>query len=148
MTDELEIEEIHFVDDSEDEMFMSKLFFKRQKIKPRLVAHKSLAGLMDLVDQNAVDPARAIVFFDMNLTMQRGTEGVAALRKSLGNKVVCGIVTGSDDPADYQSAMDAGANFFVGKPLNYECIVKVCQKLDDLRLEKTENDEWKLVRSF
>lgn len=142
------IEQIYLIDDSNDEVFMAKIFFKRQKIGASLRTFSNLEDLYDALQVGAgFDPNTALIVIDLNLTVCKGTEGVAYIRKlDIGPDVLVGISTGSEDSADRQLAEDVGADFFVGKPLNRDTLVDIVQAVPALSAQD-EGDVLYLYRN-
>ena len=145
-----EIKKIYFVDDSDDEIFMAKIFFKRQNIGPEFQAFTSLEELYDFLNNDpSFDPDTSICVLDMNLTMSKGTEGVTHIRASkIGQQLMLGISTGSEDPADRLSAKEAGADFFVGKPLDRATIEAICDSVPKLSRTGNEDEVLKIYRAI
>ncbi len=121
------IQTIYLIDDSDDEIFMARTFFKRQKIGADLVAFTNLDAFYHALETDpAFEADGSLVVIDLNLTVCKGTEGVAHIRTLEGGReMLVGISTGSEDPADLLQALDAGADFFVGKPLDRKTIHKI-----------------------
>ncbi len=130
------VTELHFVDDSDDEIFISRVLFERQNIDLEILHYTSFddyqAHLEGLDDEQL---AESLGVIDLNLTVSKGTDGIAALRgHSRFASMLVGVCSGSDDPADVRSAQEAGANFFVGKPVDVNCLQRICDAVPALSL--------------
>ncbi len=143
------IEHIYLVDDSDDEIFMARIFFERQKIGAVLTSFTGVEDLYGAVQSGSgFDPATTLIVIDLNLTVCKGTEGVAHIRKmDVGPEVLIGISTGSEDPADRLLALEAGADFFVGKPLNRDSLKAIAQSVPHLEVQEGEDGVFDLYRS-
>lgn len=137
MSNKQTVKELFFIDDSLDEHQVTKLLLRKSKIA---VEFRPFQTTQDFNDQTAgyqdAEWLRAIVVFDLNLTLG---SGIAALKTFKQNhpkaEIIAGICTGSADPKDRLDAMEAGASFFVTKPLNFEAIQSVCNAVPDLTFE-------------
>lgn len=130
---ETKIRKVVLVDDSEDEIFMAKIFFKRQKIDAELEAFTHLDGLFSAIKQPDFNMMDTLIVIDLNLTVCKGTEGIEKIRSlSQGKDALVGISTGSEDPADKISAIEAGADFFVGKPLDRNTLLNITDGVEPL----------------
>lgn len=144
-----QIQTVYLIDDSDDEIFMAKTFFKRQKIAAKLIAFTNLDAFYEaMVDDPTFEPDTSLVVIDLNLTVCKGTEGVAHIRTmDAGKDILMGISTGSEDPADLLHAMDAGANFFAGKPLDRKTIEKIVASVPHLSSQEDPDGALLLFRA-
>lgn len=132
-----DIKAIYFVDDSDDEVFISKLAFKQQSLQLEMHHFYDLDSFFDFLEQRTVQElVESLTVLDLNLTLSRGTDGVERIRAQphLADHIV-GICSGSDDPADRLAALSAGAAFFIAKPMNREALEAICSTIDSLHLE-------------
>lgn len=129
------VEEIHFIEDSDDEVFLARLLLGSQGLKIGVVHHTALSGLLSSFDE--VDEAPPmLIFVDLNMPRLRGDDVIKAIRgQKRFDQSIVGICTGSEDPADRKTSMEAGAQFFVQKPLDINCLTKISQS--DPRLTLT-----------
>lgn len=123
------IKRIIYIDDSTDEFFLSRMLFKAERVNIDLDCYPDVDVFLAQVSgekENALDDA--IVVLDLNLTVIKGTEGVSLIRKEVfGREAIIGICTGSDDPADMKLADEAGADFYVTKPLDRSSLLEICE---------------------
>lgn len=122
------INRIIYIDDSTDEFFLSRMLFKAERVKIDLDCYPDVDVFLEKTSgetESALDDA--IVVLDLNLTVIKGTEGVSLIRQeAFGRKAIIGICTGSDDPADMKLANEAGADFYVTKPLDRSSLLEIC----------------------
>lgn len=146
---EIAIQNLYLIDDSDDEVFMTKLLFKRRKIDLALIAFSRLDQFYDFVRNDpAFDPKSSITLIDLNLTLSKGTEGITALRAmEIGPDMLLGIATGSEDPADRLLAKEAGSDFFVGKPLDRELLKQICESVETLNYSSDASDMFRITRT-
>lgn len=133
------IETVLFVDDSSDEIFLADFTFKKEAINSALVHFVDFQALLNHLSQ-ATDHEleRALVVLDLNLTISKGSDGIAELRRhDRYRDMILGICSGSDDPADRLSSLQSGADFFVSKPLNRGALLAICKQVPHL----SEHDE-------
>lgn len=141
MTDRLgRIERVFFVDDSEDEAFISRSFFKRQDVRAELTHFFDFDALrLELDELSATALWRSLVIVDFNLTLANGTEGIIEMRREPRYEMtLVGICSGSEDPADQHAAAQAGADFFVAKPLDASCLATICGAIPSLNFTKDD----------
>ncbi len=142
------IKTIYLVDDSDDEIFMAKIFFQRQRIGPHLITFSRLEQLYETMENSPdFEPERSLIVIDLNLTVCKGTEGIIQIRgMKAGSNVLAGISTGSEDPADRQLASDAGADFFVGKPLDRAALLTIADCTPKLTAQEDAEQTLHLYR--
>lgn len=143
-----QIHQLYFIDDSDDEFFMSSLFFRNQKIQLEIIHFPDFdAFFAELMAGKVQDPDKALFLIDMNLTVMKGTDGVKLMRSQdkWPDMIVC-ICSGSEDPADIKNALEAGADAFLPKPLDKACLQLLCEKVADLQLKETSDGEVCLFR--
>jgi len=130
------------IDDSEDDAYLSTEFFRRENIGPKLVHAFHYKGYLEHCDDHGIDPRTSIVVLDLNLRSQRGPDLIPLIRQSRnGDQIVIGICTGSQDPADKRISFDAGAEFFIDKPLNRAALEQICEQVDRLELTSHAGEE-------
>lgn len=134
MTQRQTVKQIVYIDDSKDEFFLSRMMFKAEKVDIDLVCFPDVDPFFEDFDEKPVTSLEdTIVVLDLNLTVIKGTEGVAQIRdRTYGREAIIGICTGSDDPADKKLAEDAGADFFVMKPLDRSSLLQICDAVPNL----------------
>jgi len=131
------VADIHFIEDSEDEVFISRLLLKSQNVDVNVVHYPSYDAF--IASRIAPEPDRPVILFvDLNLPEIKGTEIIRRIHDS-GKypHVVSGICTGSEDPADRLSADKVGARFFIQKPLDLNALQRVCGVIEGLEIVKS-----------
>ena len=138
---ELQLHEIHFIEDSDDEVFLARMLLDGQNVDQVIVHHTDLDSFCKTVQTtNATGPI--IVLVDLNLPGMKGDEVVKRIYRSCKReKMFAGICTGSEDPADVQRAKEVGAQFYVSKPLNLQCLEKICDANAAFKINKTSPDK-------
>lgn len=133
---EVRLEQIHLIDDSDDEAFLARLLFDTQGLSISIAHHLDLVSFITALGQEETN-GPLLVIVDLNMPGQRGNAVIAEMRgeKKLANAII-GICTGSEDPADNMAARDAGAHFFVKKPLDLGCLRLVAQTVPKLSVRE------------
>ena len=131
---------IYLVDDSDDEIFMANIFFKKQNIGANLIAFSRLEQLYEaLLAEDDLNTRQIMIVIDLHLTVCKGTEGIVQLRRmEFGDALLMGISTGSEDPADRLHALSVGADFFVGKPLDRTTLLAIADSVPSLTPQEDE----------
>jgi response regulator RpfG family c-di-GMP phosphodiesterase len=132
------LSDIHFIEDSEDEVFISRLLLKRGKFGGALIHHTSESSFRQALETKGPD-AVVLAFVDLNMPGKKGTEIVAEVLEKFKDSVIIGICSGSEDPEDMRLSFLAGAHFFVNKPLARPAIEAACEAVPRLGLK--ENSE-------
>jgi len=149
-TDRRVLSTLYYVDDSDDEIFLSRVLFKRQKIDLEIVHFSTFQRFLE--HSMELEPellAGTLTVVDLNLTISKGTEGIRTFRgRPEGSRYVIGICSGSEDPADRQLAFDSGADFFVPKPLNRDRLSDICASRADLSLAEDAEGRLYVSRAF
>ena len=132
------IERIVYVEDSDDEVFLTRIVFARERVAAELVHYPRFDAMeRDLADGTLGGLAACLVVVDLNLKLTKGTDAVRRLRAMpAADGAVIGVCTGSEDPADRRDAIAAGADFFVGKPLDSACLERICETVPRLRFAR------------
>ena len=130
------VERIVYLEDSDDEVFLTRIVFDRQDVRSELVHYARFDALeRDLEAGTLTGLAACLVVVDLNLKLTNGTDAVRRLRAMpAADAAVIGVCTGSEDPADRRDALAAGADFFVAKPLDADCLARVCAAVPGLEL--------------
>jgi len=126
------IETVHFIEDSEDEVFLTRLLFSKEKVDARLAHHFSWDAFRAALDATpATEPL--LVCVDLNMPGMKGTEIISAMLAAAPRpRLISGICSGSEDPADRLHAERVGARFFVQKPLNRAALEAICSAVEEL----------------
>ncbi len=142
------VKTVFFVDDSSDELFLADFSFKKQEIDAELAHFVDFASFnAHLENLIPSDLQQSIGVIDLNLTISKGSDGIAELRRQARYQdFILGICSGSDDPADRQTALDAGADFFVTKPLNAAALMAICGQVPSLYHRSTSDGRVTFVR--
>lgn len=146
---ELVLRKVFFIDDSGDEIFLSRLLFDRHGIDLTVEHFRAMDRFLDMLQgMDPVDARECLIVVDLNLTVGKGTEGLRQLRDLPGGgDLIAGICSGSEDPADAQNAYEAGADYFVGKPLDIHSLRAICDSVEALEMRGNEKTGITLVRT-
>jgi response regulator RpfG family c-di-GMP phosphodiesterase len=130
------INTLYFIDDSEDEKFLTELLFESQKIQLTLKHFDNVSKFEDFFIENSLSlNAVDLLVVDLNMPIKNGIDTIKYLKsKDQYNALIMGICTGSEDPADRESAMSVGAEFFIKKPLDKKALERVCNLVPVLKL--------------
>ncbi|MEP1709733.1 MAG: response regulator, partial [Lentilitoribacter sp.] len=121
-----QVKEILFVDDSDDEAFITRLILQREKVDLSIAHHTNYNSVCEYL-KNIDQDYPVLAFIDHNMPIQNGIEMIEQLYIDFDNsKVIAGIFSGSQDPKDKQDARNAGAYFFINKPMNSDFLVEMC----------------------
>lgn len=138
---DLQVRDIHFIEDSDDEVFLARMLLDIQNVDYNLIHHTSLDAFSAAV-RNLKNTEPMIIIVDLNLPGMKGDEIVKHIcQYHKREKMFVGICTGSDDPADMQRAKEVGAQFYVSKPLNLECLNKICSVSEIFNIFKISPDK-------
>lgn len=130
------LKEIHFIEDSDDEVFLARLLLESQGLQLDVVHHTTLSQFLSFFDGKDDLPA-LLVCVDLNMPVIRGDEAIRSIRgQNRFDASVVGICTGSEDPADRKTALEAGAQFFVHKPLDKHALQKMTEDEPKLTLRE------------
>lgn len=142
--DDRQIRDIHFLEDSDDEVFISRLKLKSQRMDLRLHHYGNASDLKKAIAVSS-GTLPLVVFVDFNLPGMKGTDVIAdILKHRADDNIIIGICSGSEDPADRRHASEVGAHFFVGKPLDRRAIESVCEITQALAIRQNEDKTYSL----
>lgn len=134
------ITEILLVDDSDDEVFISNLLLSRDNINIELKHFWNYKELSQYLDK-LVSNAPSILAVDLNMPSQSGTELIAELYSNYNRTtVIAGIFSGSEDPKDKEDSYDAGALFFIPKPMNKLFFVSLSERIPEISFVTNDDD--------
>src|SRR5687768_14942356 len=127
---------ILMVDDSENDLFLMRMVFKKAEFDCALPevhdgaqAIAYLKGEGSYSDRGAF-PLPAVMFLDLNMPMKNGFEVLEWLRSQPGLKRLTVIIlTASMREEDAERAFDLGANWFLTKPSAMEDLVAMIRAL-------------------
>lgn len=140
------IDKVHFIDDAQDEIMLAELWMQTEGIDLSVVHHIGLNAFLDWCGKNS-DDRPGLLLIDMNMPGMRGDKVLGMVLESpFASELFAGICTGSDDPADRRSAIEAGADFFAQKPLNLACLQSICGAVSGLDLQ-AEGGRYTLMRT-
>jgi len=139
---------VWFVDDSADEYFLADFSFRKERIGLDLEhfeAFDSFAAHLGELSETELHTSIAVI--DLNLTVSKGSDGIAQLRrKDRYQGMILGVCSGSDDPAGRQSCLEAGADFFVAKPLNRKALLTMADQVPSLHQNDAEDGDLGFIR--
>ena len=140
--------ELFYVDDMEDEIFVTQLALKRGSLALEvsyfLDSTEMLSSLNARLDQGKVLPG--LIVTDLNMPGLSGLDLIPKLKQDTRFEgIVVGACTGSENPADKVAALDAGADVFLVKPLDRAAIECVCKETGAFRLEESPDGKERLI---
>ena len=139
------VEKVIFIDDSEDEVFLARMLFEQQAIDLDIIHVATPTRLEEACGSDAIGTGKAMIVVDLNMPEAHGTDVVRRLRQDERYRDnVVGVCTGSDDPADRKGALEAGAEFFVNKPLEKNALSRICDQVERLTLQDAKEGGCKL----
>ncbi len=140
------VRDLHFIEDSTDEIFLSKMLLENEKVKLKLHHHYTLREFRQYLLEHPKVRAD-LLLVDLNLPVNKGTVLIRELAHDVNAPdVITGICTGSDDPKDRLDALESGADFFVNKPLNLKCLQTICESVGTLSLKVNQKGEVTVFR--
>ena len=144
------LKKIYFIEDSSDEIFLSRMLFRHHKIDLEIEHLRNMEDFFEKLRHMDTEQAdEALVVVDLNLTLTKGTEGIRRLRHIAGgSRLIAGICTGSEDPADERSSFEAGADFFVAKPLDKNSLGHICNSVSTLSMVKSAANDIELIKEI
>lgn len=124
------------IDDSEIDLFITRKLLERSGVNVQIQQYFSLDDYQcALVNEAANSGRHTLVVSDLYLDMNNGFDVIRSLRSmESASASLMGICSNSEDPADVGRAMEAGADFFVEKPLNVDALEAICQQVSGLEL--------------
>jgi response regulator RpfG family c-di-GMP phosphodiesterase len=133
------ITKIHMIEDADDEIFLSSILLRKQKLDLKIIHHVSYRDFQEFtLDNPEIEPE--LVLVDLNLPGMKGTEVIEAMKNNPAYEaIIIGICTGSDDPKDIFDSFATGADFFINKPLDLASIESICSKVPDLNIISNED---------
>ena len=133
------IRDIHYLEDSDDEVFLCRLVLESEKMNVRLIHHLQVDTLEAALHERN-DEQVTLVIVDFNMPGIKGPDAISRVLSSCdAQNLIIGICSGSEDPADKQASLKVGARFFVYKPLNTKSIKQICELCEELDIAK-DND--------
>jgi CheY-like chemotaxis protein len=140
--------ELFYVDDMEDEIFVTQLALKRGSLALEvsyfLDSAELLSSLNDRLDKGKALPG--LIVTDLNMPGLSGFDLIPKLKQDTRFEgILVGACTGSEDPADKVAALAAGADVFLTKPLDRSAIQRVCQETGVFQLHTTTDGKERLI---
>ena len=130
---------ILLVDDSEDDIFLMRMAFKKAEFNPPLqevhngeeaIAYLKGDGIYGNRDQY---PLPAVMLLDLNMPMKNGFDVVAWVRAQPAfNRLSIIVLTASTRLDDVERAYDLGAKSYLVKPVGFEALVELVKTLPGL----------------
>ena len=126
---------VHYVEDSDDEVFLARRVLRRTQPSLTLTHYERFVDLeRHMEEAGGLDAGSEILVLDLNLKLSNGIDCVRALRA--GGRcadLLIGLCSGSQDPVDRRDALASGADFFAAKPLIPSGLLNICGTVDVLR---------------
>ena len=86
------LKKIYFIEDSSDEIFLSRMLFRHHKIDLEIEHLRNMEDFFEKLRHMDTEQAdEALVVVDLNLTLTKGTEGIRRLRHSRSSTPVSGL---------------------------------------------------------
>ncbi|MEM6383248.1 MAG: response regulator [Pseudomonadota bacterium] len=149
MVYESQVKELHFVDDSDTEILITKMILKKDDVSVDLHSYVKASDFFEHLERDAEQHRdTSLVVFDLNLGIGTGIEAIRSLRSDRRfDDLIVGICSGSDDPKDERDALNAGADFFVTKPLRGASLEKICSAVASLTYDASPGQPARIFRS-
>lgn len=129
------LDTLYFIDDSDDERFLTEMLFGVEKINLKIKHFFNLQEFEDFYTHQDKQKSFGLLIVDLNMPLQNGVQIVSHLKQSIRYaNLIVGICTGSEDPADKESASSAGADFFIQKPFDTKSLQNTCMLVPALDL--------------
>jgi len=146
-TERVQINTVYLIDDSDDEAFLAKRLIKRANLQLAIEVFPTLARFFAYT-RSAPDVLvnRSLMIVDLYLDLELGTDVIPRVISTCPMMIV-GMSTGSVDPRDRRKALESGARFYVGKPLDGACIESICEQINGLELSQTDEGLYMFYRA-
>lgn len=129
------ISQIHLIEDSDDEVFIARLLLEAEGIGLKILHYSDLEAFETYLATAPVSEIK-LILVDMNMPTMRGDTLIQILRGRTDlDGAIIGMCSGSEDPADKRSALNAGAVFFAQKPVDRACLQYICDQVPSLHFE-------------
>lgn len=131
------------VDDDEDDRFLFGEAFEELNVNIGLSIFKNGKEFIDHLEDGLTEIPN-LVFLDLNMPIMNGIDCLKYLKKrALLSKIFVAIYSTSNAAKDFEETFHNGANIYIQKPDNFQCLVKVidkaiktCLQYGDSRLNK------------
>ena len=130
---------ILMVDDSADEIFLTRRLMRRDGIVNNVVSERDPTKIFDTLDQ-LVDLGsernRILVMLDLNMPQLDGFAVLKKIRKSRRYKeVIVIMLSASDDEGDMLDSFEKGANGYMVKPFRVDEFFTVLNNVSQVRYQ-------------
>lgn len=129
--------EIFYLDDMEDEVVITEMTLRRQKLKLHVQFFLDEVDMLSALEARlaAEEALPQLIVTDLNMPGRGGIRLVEDLRSRPGyDAVTIGVCTGSENPADRAAALAAGGDFVVVKPFDRSKLSDICETTGRFRL--------------
>lgn len=140
--------EILLVEDNDDDVFLTRKAFEKQKVMNNLhVAGDGVEAMAFLRKEGEYAEAETpdIILLDLNLPRMDGKEVLAALREDERlSRIPVVVLTSSAAEEDIVQSYDLNANAYLTKPVDFQGFVEVIESFEDFWLSFVkipQNDE-------
>lgn len=141
---------MHFIDDSKDEFLLFRIRFDLDGVCADYNSYLELEDFFSQLDAHTKEDLNSwVVGIDLNLGIISGIEAIRSIRQNRDyDNLIVGICMGSDDPKDRSDALEAGAIFFMTKPMSGSVLDDICEEVPDLSMEKCSEPGVTIMRNF
>ena len=139
--------EMFYLDDMEDEVIITEMTFRRQKLKLDVRFFLDEADMLSALAQRRETSTAlpGLIVTDLNMPGRGGVRLVESLRsETYYQHAAIGVCTGSENPADHAAALAAGADFVVVKPLDRASLLRICKETGRFQLVRHDDGKDRL----
>jgi len=119
---------IILVDDDADDRMLFEEAFNELNSENILKMFKNGLEVVDYL--NSIEDVPDIIFLDLNMPIQGGLETLKAMREIDRYKMISvAIYSTSSSEKDIEETLVAGANIYITKPTNFQCLKDTIRKV-------------------
>ncbi|MEM9628578.1 MAG: response regulator [Pseudomonadota bacterium] len=129
--------EIFFLDDMEDIIIITEHNLRRENLKLDITFFLDETDMLSALEarRNRPSPPPDMIVTDLNMPGRGGVHLVKALREdAFCEQIAIVVCTSSENPADHDACLSAGADFVVLKPFDRSTLDQICEKTGRFQL--------------